>query len=83
MKIMGQLTNEEALDELNVIYKRLSHPEDCEQGVYSFRDGDYLEALDKAMEALELMSHLKDRPCSACEYHKENGCCKWTCVFEK
>lgn len=41
------------------------------------------EALDKAMKALELMSHLKNRPCSACEYHKENGCCKWSCVFEK
>lgn len=47
------MTNEEALDELNVIYERLSHPEDCEQGVYSFRDGDYLEALDKAIKALE------------------------------
>lgn len=77
------MTNEEALDELNVIYERLSHPEDCEQGVYSFRDGNYLEALGKAMKALELMSHLKNRPCSACEYHKENGCCKWSCVFEK
>lgn len=47
------MTNEEALDELNVIYERLSHPEDCEQGVYSFRDGDYLEALDVAIKALE------------------------------
>ena len=47
------MTNEEALDELNVIYERLSHPEDCEQGVYSFRDGDYLEALDMAIKALE------------------------------
>lgn len=26
---------------------------DCEQGVYSFRDGDYLEALDMAIKALE------------------------------
>ena len=47
------MTNEEALDELNVIYERLSHPEDCEQGVYSFRDGDYLEALDMVIKALE------------------------------
>ena len=47
------MTNEEALDELNVIYERLSHHEDCEQGVYSFRDGDYLEALDVAIKALE------------------------------
>ncbi len=44
---------EDALDELNVIYERLSHPENCEQGVYSFRDGNYLEALDLAIESLE------------------------------
>ena len=36
-----------------------------------------------AKEALELMSHIKDRPCEACEYHKENGCTQWTCVFDK
>ena len=54
------MTNEEALDELNVIYERLSHPEDCEQGVYSFRDGDYLEALDMALELLE------KEPCDDC-----------------
>lgn len=47
------MTREEALDELNVIYERLLHPEDCEQGVYSFRDGDYLEALDMAIKTLE------------------------------
>ena len=28
------------------------------------------------------LSHLKDRPCSACEFKKENGCCKWDCVFD-
>ena len=47
------MTNEECLEELNVIYERLSHPEDCEQGVYSFRDGQYLEALDMAIQVLE------------------------------
>ena len=47
------MTNEEALDELSVIYERLSHPENCEQGVYSFRDGEYLEALELAIKALE------------------------------
>lgn len=55
-----RMTKEEALDELNVIYERLSHPEDCEQGVYSFRDGDYLEALDMALELLE------KEPCEDC-----------------
>ena len=28
------------------------------------------------------VKHLLDRPCSVCEFHKENGCCKWSCVFE-
>lgn len=40
------------------------------------------EAINAAVSALELISHLKDRPCEACEYHKENGCCKWDCVFD-
>ena len=47
------MTNEEAIDELSVIYERLSHPEDCESGFYSFRDGDYLKALELAIKALE------------------------------
>lgn len=46
------MTRAEAITELNVIYERLSHPEDCENGVYSFRDGDYLEALNMAIDAL-------------------------------
>ena len=46
------MTREEAITELSVIWERLSHPEDCENGCYSFRDGDYLEALDIAIEAL-------------------------------
>ena len=29
------------------------------------------------------VKHLLDRPCSVCEFHKENGCCKWSCVFEE
>ena len=29
------------------------------------------------------VKHLLDRPCSVCEFHKENGCCKWSCVFEQ
>lgn len=31
----------------------------------------------------ELLNCLVDRPCSACKYHKENGCSKWNCVFEE
>ena len=47
------MTREEAIDELSVIYERLSHTEDCANGVYSFADGDYLEAIDMAIEALQ------------------------------
>ena len=39
------------------------------------------EALEMALKALENIGHLTDRPCDVCEFHKENGCCKWTCVF--
>ena len=49
---MSRMTREEAITELSVIWERLSHPEECENGCYSFRDGDYIEALDKAIEAL-------------------------------
>ena len=36
-----------------------------------------------ALKSLEAIGHLKDRPCSVCEFHKENGCCKWNCVFDE
>lgn len=35
------------------------------------------------MTGEELLNCLVDRPCSACKYHKENGCSKWNCVFEE
>lgn len=41
-----------------------------------------LEAYKMAMQALENITHLKDRPCDVCEFRKENGCCKWDCVFD-
>ena len=40
-----------------------------------------IKALQMAITAIENIGHLKDRPCSVCEFNKENGCCKWTCVF--
>ena len=39
------------------------------------------EALNNGIKALELIGYLKDRPCEVCEFHKENGCSKWNCVF--
>lgn len=40
------------------------------------------KAFDMAIQALENIGHLKDRPCDVCEFRKENGCCKWDCVFD-
>ena len=48
----------------------------------SFHNGSYGTAIAEAIKALEQISHLTDRPCSVCEFHKEDGCSKWNCVFE-
>ena len=31
----------------------------------------------------EKLSCLIDRPCTACKFHKEKGCSKWSCIFEE
>lgn len=31
----------------------------------------------------EKLSCLIDRPCTACKFHNEDGCCKWNCVFDQ
>lgn len=36
-----------------------------------------------ALNCIKAIGHLKDRPCSVCEFHKESGCCKWNCVFDE
>ena len=38
---------------------------------------------EKAKQALELMKHIKGRPCEVCEFHDEEGCHKWDCVFDE
>ena len=48
----------------------------------SFHNGSYGTAIDEAIKAIEQISHLTDRPCSVCEFHKEDGCSKWEYVFE-
>lgn len=35
------------------------------------------------MKAEELLNYLTDRPCNVCKCHTDNGCSKWSCVFEK
>mgnify|MGYP006896824928 CR=1 FL=1 len=71
------MTREEAIEELKAI-----------KSVYSnnlFGDAKLMkseqDALDMAIKAIENIGHLTDRPCDVCEFHKEDGCCKWTCVF--
>lgn len=43
----------------------------------------FCKAYDTAVKAFELMSHITDRPCEACEFHGENGCREWECVFDE
>lgn len=40
------------------------------------------EALDMAIEAIEQVGCLTDRPCSVCRFKTENGCSRWECVFK-
>lgn len=80
------MTNEKAITELSVLWERMKRAK--ESGILAYKtimyyDGQYVEALDKAIKALEQTSHLIDRPCEACEFHKDNGCSKWSCVFEE
>ena len=45
--------------------------------------GEHQEFIEMAIKALEQISHLKDRPCEVCDFHSDNGCSKWKCVFEE
>lgn len=40
------------------------------------------KAMEDAVDALWLIDQLKDRPCAACKFHKQNGCSQWECVFD-
>lgn len=41
-----------------------------------------LQAYEIAIRSINLIDCLTDRPCQACVYHKDNGCCRWDCIFE-
>lgn len=56
--------------------------DDCSLNYEQGNMGDQKEVLRMAIKALEQISHLKDRPCEACEFYTEEGCSKWECVFE-
>jgi len=61
------MTNEQAKAEIMQIYGVLSPNKQ--------------QALDMAIKALENISHITDRPCDVCEFHSEQGCTQWKCVF--
>ena len=71
------MTREESIEELQAIKSEYSYRELHEARLMKSEE----QALDMAIKALENIGHLTDRPCDVCEFHKENGCCKWTCVF--
>lgn len=66
------MTNEKASDLLDNLIGMVDDKDDSEYDI----------ALKMGIKALENIGHLKDRPCSVCEFRKENGCCKWDCVFD-
>lgn len=71
------MTNQEAIAWIKSIKDKYIHGGDDDF------DEKRKKSLDMAIKALEQTSHLIDRPCEACEFHKDNGCCKWGCVFEE
>ena len=66
------MDNKEAINEITGFMRILQT--DCDE---------LIEALVTSIKALNQVNHLTGRPCYVCEFHKENGCCKWNCVFEK
>ena len=60
------MTNNQAIDRLRNIAEKTPIR----------TNGDDLLALTKAISALENISHLKDRPCDACEFKVDGNCQK-------
>ena len=48
----------------------------------SIHNGSYGADIDEAIEAIEQISCLMDRPCSVCKFKTENGCSCYECVFK-
>ena len=56
--------------------------------IKQFRDrqgnsSDDIEALEKAIKSLELISNLIDRPCLACKWRHHDGCMQFDCPFDE
>lgn len=76
--------NEEVAEAAEQIYKdwkdfspQLKSIDDCSESAKEHRQ------VAKWLRELKTYKNtLIDRPCSACKFKKDNGCCKWACVFE-
>ena len=55
----------------------------CNDTFHGVRYATREEALEMGILALKLISTLNNRPCEACEFHGENGCREWECVFDE
>ena len=85
------MTNEEAIAHLKERNKNLVK-DAKDENVYDYEkqviEADcmrsYFEVNEKAIQAIEQISHLKRRPCEACEFYtgESLGCSEWECVFE-
>ena len=65
----------------SMVYKCSNCKKTCPGGIkYNFcpNCGAKMESKEEGRTG-----HLIDRPCEACEYHKETGCSQWSCVFEE
>ena len=41
------------------------------------------EAMQIAIQTLQRVGYLADRPCAVCKCHGDDGCKKWSCVFDE
>ena len=73
------MTRLEAIEELKAIRSAYSDKKFHEERLMNSEE----QALDMAISAIELITRLNNRPCEACEYHSDNGCSKWDCVFDE
>lgn len=71
------MTKEEAITLINSAKLMLINPTDNEP------ISDLYTALETALNAIELMGNIKDRPCEACEFKVDGNCQKWNCVFDE
>lgn len=77
----SEMTTEEAIDQLASMRCHAEDMRDAEDEKSVWAKD--IQAICMAIDALKKLSHLTDRPCEACEFHKDNGCSKWSCVFEE